>query len=72
MTPGDVTARVLVDLPTSARRTARGFPVVPRAMREKSARALIRAIVVVDAMLAVVRACADGGAGANGRETVWR
>ena len=29
MTPGDVTARVLVDLPTSARRTARGFPVVP-------------------------------------------
>jgi hypothetical protein len=29
-------------------------------MREKSARALIRAIVVVDAMLAVVRACADG------------
>ena len=33
---------------------------VPRAMREKSARALIRAIVVVDAMLAVVRACADG------------
>ena len=45
---------------------------VPRAMREKSARALIRAIVVVDAMLAVVRACADGEAGANGRETVWR
>ena len=29
-------------------------------MREKSARALIRAIVVVDAMLAVARACADG------------
>jgi len=41
-------------------------------MREKSARALIRAIVVVDAMLAVARACADGEAGANGRETVWR
>jgi hypothetical protein len=41
---------------------------VPRATRGKSARALIRAIVVVDAILAVVRACADG-AGTNGRET---
>ena len=41
-------------------------------MREKSARALIRAIVVVDAILAVVCACAEDGAGANGRETAWR
>ena len=41
-------------------------------MRGKSARALIRAIVVVDAILAVVRACADDGAGMNGRETGWR
>ena len=37
-----------------------------------SPRALIRAIVVVDAILAVVRACADDGAGMNGRETGWR